>query len=157
MFLQDNSGRTAIARTSMSAPTKWLLNNDKLHGRIIDYGCGRGKDVEILSKKGYDISGYDKNHNPDHQLIQQQSYDIIICNYVFNVIGYKERKVILNNWKEILADDGVAYVAVRRDIPKGSTKTFKDVTQYYVTLPYKTIYVRKNSFIIYMITKDDIR
>ena len=48
---------TAIERTSLSYPARTLLNQKKIIGKILDFGCGVGKDVEILINKGFDIVG----------------------------------------------------------------------------------------------------
>ena len=42
---------TAKERESISFPGKLLLNKNFLKGSILDFGCGFGKDVEILKEK----------------------------------------------------------------------------------------------------------
>jgi 2-polyprenyl-3-methyl-5-hydroxy-6-metoxy-1,4-benzoquinol methylase len=42
----SNSHLTAIERTSLSYPARILLNQ-KRKGKILDFGCGIGKDVEL--------------------------------------------------------------------------------------------------------------
>lgn len=54
-----NSHLTAIERTSLSYPARILLNKKKIVGKVLDFGCGIGKDVELLQHKGFDIVGYD--------------------------------------------------------------------------------------------------
>ncbi len=39
--------------------TRIVLNQKKIIGKVLDYGCGIGKDVELLKNKGIDIAGYD--------------------------------------------------------------------------------------------------
>jgi hypothetical protein len=49
-----NEHKTAIARTSPSAPMKWLAANDRIVGRALDWGCGRGYDAETYGMESYD-------------------------------------------------------------------------------------------------------
>lgn len=46
---------TAKERETLSFPAKLLLNQDLLRGDVLDFGCGFGKDVELLKKKGINI------------------------------------------------------------------------------------------------------
>ena len=39
---------TALNRSSLSAPMNYLLTNDLLKGKILDFGCGNGQDVDKL-------------------------------------------------------------------------------------------------------------
>ena len=48
---------TAIRRTDLSVPVRYLLRHDLLKGRILDFGCGFGYDTDELKKRGYDITG----------------------------------------------------------------------------------------------------
>lgn len=43
---------TAIKRTGISVPTRYLLKHDLLKGRILDYGCGFGFDTDELKRQG---------------------------------------------------------------------------------------------------------
>lgn len=42
---------TAIKRTDLSVPTRYLLQHNLLKGRILDYGCGFGYDTDELIKR----------------------------------------------------------------------------------------------------------
>ena len=53
-------GNTAIKRTSHSVPYRAHIKAGRLQGRILDYGCGRGYDVEALRAQGLDIYGFDR-------------------------------------------------------------------------------------------------
>ena len=53
---------TAIKRTSLSAPTRYLLQHSLLKGRILDFGCGYGFDTDELKRQGYDIGKHSVNH-----------------------------------------------------------------------------------------------
>lgn len=70
---------------------------------ILDYGCGKGYDVEALKELGYSISGYDKfiqDYRNDEALTRK--YDVVTCNYVFNVIEDEaEHADVLATLKEL--------------------------------------------------------
>ena len=61
----SNSHLTAIERTSLSYPARIVLNQTKIIGKVLDFGCGIGKDVELLKHKGFDIIGYDPFYFPE--------------------------------------------------------------------------------------------
>ena len=67
--------KTAIRRGDFSRPVKCLLR-DGLVGKDVsffDYGCGRGEDLELLSKEGVTCSGWDPAFRPDAPLLKQTS------------------------------------------------------------------------------------
>jgi len=83
--MKVNTKRTARVRVKPSFPTtkfEDLFKSHKVH-TILDYGCGRGHDVKWLTKKGYDVFGYDPNFQPAKP---DDVYDAIMCNYVLCVL-----------------------------------------------------------------------
>ena len=104
---------TAIKRTDLSVPTRYLLQHDLLKGRILDFGCGFGFDTDELKHQGYDIMGYDYYYRPD---FPEGKFDIIICNYVLNVLEPYAQAEVMMNVSNLLSPKGTAYFAVRRDL-----------------------------------------
>lgn len=132
---------TAKERDSLSFPAKYLLNNNLLKGKILDFGCGFGKDVELLQAKGFEIAGYDPYFFPD---FPTQTFDTIICFYVLNVLLPEEQAQVLMNVSLLLKPQGKAYFAVRRDVQYEGYrmhKLHKQLTyQCNVKLPYQSIF-----------------
>jgi SAM-dependent methyltransferase len=136
-----NPHLTVKERQKMSLPTKVLFEKKRLNGTILDFGCGLGKDVELLSERGFNVSGYDPYYFKD---IPQGKFDTIIVNYVLNVLLQEEQAHVIMAVSELLKDDGYAYYAVRRDIkrngfifnPKKNARTY----QCNVVLPFKSIF-----------------
>jgi DNA phosphorothioation-associated putative methyltransferase len=77
--------RTAIHRGDLSRPMKCVLR-DKLVGtadRILDYGCGHGRDVQFLVDQGFDCAGWDPIFCPDSPRLPA---DVVNLGFVINVI-----------------------------------------------------------------------
>lgn len=129
--------RTAIKRAAISVPTRVLDEQGLLSGRILDYGCGYGKDAAQL---GFEV--YDPYFFPE---MPKGKFDTIICNYVFNVVPQKVQSWILHDIESRLTPDGVAYITVRRDL------TGAEPTQRVVRLNLPVV-AENNSLCIYETT-----
>lgn len=90
---------TAIERVYLSFPVQFLLKNNFLKGKILDFGCGLGNDVKLLRQKGFDITGYDPYHFPDYPT---DKFDTIICSYVLNVLFPEEQANVLMEVSHLL-------------------------------------------------------
>lgn len=79
------SGRTAIARSTLSRPMALALEDGVVSTAtsVFDYGCGRGGDIRWLNSLGITASGWDPWHAPD-QL--RGSAHVVNLGYVVNVI-----------------------------------------------------------------------
>lgn len=139
---------TAIARKAPSAPMKWLAREGKLTATqtILDYGCGKGKDVEWLKDFYYNIVGYDPHYAPSTiQNGLSRAFDVVTCNFVMNVIeGSQERDSTILHIKGLLRHGGKAYVAIRADKAKligytkrGTFQTYVDMNPYGFKLLHK--------------------
>ena len=132
---------TAKERDTISFPSKFLFNKNLLSGTILDFGCGFGKDVEIIKAKGFDIVGYDPYYFPT---FPKQKSDIVICFYVLNVLLVEEQAQVLMNVSALLNPNGKAYFAVRRDLQYEGYRMHKlhkqQTYQCNIKLPYKSIF-----------------
>lgn len=133
---------TALERTYLSFPAQFLLNQNLLQGKILDFGCGFGNDVKILRQKGYDIIGYDPHYFPESP---HSKFDTIICFYVLNVLFTEEQANILMEVSHLLKPGGKAYYAVRRDINKEGFREHyvhkKPTYQCIVKLPFSSVFL----------------
>ena len=89
---------------------RWLFDANRIQGRALDYGCGRGFDANYY--------GLDANDPVWRPTSIQGCYGTITCIYVLNVIEESAQENVLRQLKELLTEDGTAYIAVRRDLPK---------------------------------------
>jgi ATP adenylyltransferase len=106
---------TAINRKEMSFPTRFLAEKGLLQGRILDFGCGKMKDLEELTRRGYDVTGFDPHYLDEWPAGQ---FDTILCHYVLNVLMGMEQTFVLMSVAELLKPGGTAYFTVRRDLRK---------------------------------------
>lgn len=131
---------TAKDRDSISFPAKFLMNRNLLKGEILDFGCGLGKDIEVLKNKGFNIQGYDKFHKPTYP---NQKFDTIICLYVLNVLMPEEQAKVLIELSRLIKSSGKVYFAVRRDLKYEGFRTHKihkkPTFQCNVKLPFKSL------------------
>lgn len=132
---------TAIEREKLSFPAQYLLKNNLLKGDILDFGCGYGKDVEILQSRDYKIDGYDSYYFPQYPL---KKFDTIYCFYVLNVLFPEAQELVIMAISQLLKPQGRVYFAVRRDLKtEGFRKHYihKKLTyQCLVKLPFKSIH-----------------
>lgn len=149
----NNSGKTAIHRTAISAPLATLIKNKLVRGAVLDYGCGRGKDLEYLKHHFIDADGWDPNHKPDDTPLLRK-WDTVLCTYVLNVIEDETiRNITVKCIQMLLNPGGNAYITVRNDIKSLNGKTDIDTWQGLITLDLPII--RNNSsFITYHYAKN---
>jgi diadenosine tetraphosphate (Ap4A) HIT family hydrolase len=140
-----NSHLTAIERTALSYPARIVQKQHKLLGKILDFGCGIGKDVELLKQAGLDIEGYDPFYFPE---FPTEKFDTIICFYVLNVLLPEEQAEVLMNVSHLLKPNGKAYFAVRRDIQYEGFRMHKlhkkETYQCLIKLAYLSIFKNEN-------------
>lgn len=104
--------KRAIHRVKMSAPAKELLKLGLLKSPVLDYGCGHGLDGEYLNCMGFQVTSYDPVYRP---IEVTGKFKTILCIYVLNIIKEQQEKEIITQLKKLLENDGVAFLAVRRD------------------------------------------
>jgi ATP adenylyltransferase len=140
-----HSHLTAKKRESLSFPVRVLIGRKLLVGKVLDFGCGFGTDVQLLQNKGVNVSGFDPHYFPE---IPTEKFDTIICFYVLNVLLPESQKQVIDEISQLLLPDGKAYFAVRRDVRFEGFRMHKihkkPTYQCNVELPYVSIF--KNDF-----------
>jgi len=136
----------------MSVPAERLMTAHLIKGKVLDFGCGKGRDVADLKTQGIDVVGYDPNFNNKPELLKER-YDTIICNYVLNVLPLEDEAVVIEQIKSALKDDGIAYVTVRRDLTEDSVKRTGALQRRVIlNLP---VVRHTSSYKIFKLTKED--
>lgn len=132
---------TAITRTALSRPIRYLLERGRLKGRVLDYGCGRGFDADELN-----LIGWDPHWRPQRP---RGPFDTVVCSFVLNVLDALERRTVLEDVQLYLKPGGVAYFTVRRDAGlKGWTSRL--TWQEWVDLDLPVLYENAAFAIYYM-------
>jgi SAM-dependent methyltransferase len=141
----DLSYKTAIRRRKCSLPTRFLLEEGLIRGRVLDFGCGRGFDASRLG-----IESYDPHFSPDYP---EGKFDTIICHYVLNVIKEESaRKKVLDQIRDLLGDGGNAYISIRYDLPKLKGTTKIGTWQGLIELDLPILVKKVGRYIIYHLT-----
>lgn len=113
-----NSERTAITRKISSRPCRDFLAAlpPRPGAKILDYGCGQGRDVQVLNDKGFHAVGYDpyQQRYDDPRVLQGGPFDVVFCTYVLNVIeDSKERVDLLAYMASLVTRGGHLSVSAR--------------------------------------------
>ncbi len=92
--------KTAIHRGDFSRPMKCALR-DGLIGSdvsVFDYGCGHGRDVELLRARGIACAGWDPVYRPDGPASEAE---VVQLGYVINVIedATERTKTLKHAWR----------------------------------------------------------
>ncbi len=105
-------------RSRMSWPAAELMKTGLLVGRILDYGCGHGRDADEL---GPVCRRWDPHWSPR---MPRGRFDTVLVTYVLNVLPIEEEAGILERVRTKLRPGGLAFITVRRDVGKdGPTST----------------------------------
>ena len=77
--------KTAIRRSGLSRPLRIAVDAGMVspEASVLDYGCGRGHDIQHLSQLGVRAEGWDPVHRPDGR---RRPADVVNLGYVVNVI-----------------------------------------------------------------------
>ncbi|MEM1576495.1 MAG: methyltransferase domain-containing protein [Archaeoglobaceae archaeon] len=101
-----------------SRPLKIALNKGLINGKVLDFGCGYGVDVEYLREIGYEAFGYDRcrlrfGKYADRSVLKDDFYDTVTNFYVLNTVYPETRIEVLNEIRRVLKKNGTVLVAVR--------------------------------------------
>jgi ATP adenylyltransferase len=132
---------TAIRRVTPSAPARYLYDAGLFKGRVLDYGCGHGKDADTYGMDKYDIYWYPTQ--PTGQ------YDTILATYVLNVVPPEDIPYILQYIRVLLVPGGTAYLTVRRDLG-GRTRKGRGTLQRDVHLNLQ-VFMKTSRYCIYIL------
>ncbi|WP_026287901.1 MULTISPECIES: DNA phosphorothioation-associated putative methyltransferase [unclassified Thioalkalivibrio] len=108
--------RTAIGRTHFSRPVRLAIESGLLSSKrsFFDYGCGRGQDLNRLTRIGFNANGWDPAYRAQRS---KNPADVVNLGYVVNVIEDPQERVraLEEAWDLALQ---VLVVAARLDIDR---------------------------------------
>jgi len=102
-------------------------------GTILDYGCGRGEDVDFYIKHGFSARGYDscpkvKRFAP----LPNEQFDLVTCVFVLNVLPFpSERREVCDRIINLCRPGGRVVLTTRsagavNRVAKAGWETYKD-------------------------------
>lgn len=159
--MNNKSYLTAITRKDLPNPVKWLLANQLIHGNVLDYGCGKCKELNnyhfARQSEVKHIDSYDPYYSPD-DIIRPHGgegwYDVVLCTYVLCTLPEKDEKKVLKDIKPLLRPNGVAYITVRNDEPKqGWGESSRGTYQRNVELPSLYLFKQCCQYKIYLMMR----
>ncbi|BDA71574.1 hypothetical protein CAL7716_057400 [Calothrix sp. PCC 7716] len=154
----NNSHLSAPYRNHLSATAKLtiklgLLQKEESH---LDYGCGRGGDVERLQTMGYNSTGWDPHYFPGNK----ETADVVTMNYILNVIQdtSERRQALLTAWsltkKRLIISANVRGAGLH----EGEVTSLGTFTKFFnhielkayieSTLGYETVKLDKDKFVV---------
>ena len=89
--------RAAIRRSDLSQPARQCLNDNVIGHQtsVLDYGCGRGQDVERLKQMGLRADGWDPFFAPDNPLAEHDAISLRWCSAT--KLGVRDRACICSS------------------------------------------------------------
>ena len=116
--------KTAIKRPGLSKPVRLALDHGIIRNNLsfFDYGCGHGRDVQLLKQEGIDAFGWDPHYFPKKP---KREADVVNLGYVLNVIESEQERVktLRNAYRY---SRRALIVSVRTDSPKRDWAEFSD-------------------------------
>ena len=136
----------AVRRAGPSKAATLLTQRGLVKGTCLDFGCGFGTDADLFGWEKYDPFYFPR--------VVSGPYQTIVCINVLNAIIRKRRAEALRDIQSLLAEDGVAYLAVARNIPVSGKMCDMKRAQHYVQLNLPLVHEDKR-FAIYSLRKND--
>lgn len=81
---------------------------------ILDFGCGKGQDVEHYIQKGFDSCGYDPHTPFGYSDLPNGKFDLITLLFVLNVLPGTTRRIsVIKKASEFMATNSVMIIVTR--------------------------------------------
>lgn len=123
-------GKTAIPRQKPSPIARGLSDSGFIAGekiqRVLDYGCGIGRDVEYYNSIGCQGCGYDQHEPYGFTRQPTGTFDLVTCLFVLNVISTMAgRLLVCEKLLRYVKVGGIILVATRSPVAISREATAK--------------------------------
>ena len=142
-FIKELGG--AIRRETISFGAAWLVQQRRIEGRTLDYGCGFGRDADHFGWEAFD-----PYYRP---VMPEGTFNTIVCNHVLNMLTQASRLSAMEQIQQRLVPRGNGWLIVPRNIPATGKLGLRKRIQNYVVLDLPSVYVDAK-FEIYQLTRD---
>lgn len=103
------------------------------YDKVLDFGAGLGRNSKYLSNEmRFDVFAYDPNLADESELlypitdnydkIKDTHYQLVVCNYVLNVVSVEEQREILKQLDDLVWDYLMIELRPYQDIMKNAKK-----------------------------------
>ena len=107
---------TALSHTKQSSEPIRIICREKLaaHKSVLHFGTGKDRFAksDLLKSGCLEVADFDPNFYPDKGILKKK-YDVVIANYVLNILPPEERLHAYRLIKSSLKDTGTAYLTVQ--------------------------------------------
>lgn len=107
---------TALSHTRQSSEPIRIICREKLaaHKRVLHLGTGNDRFAksDLLKSGCLEVVDFDPNFYPDKAVFKKK-YDVVIANYVLNILPPEERRHAYRLIETSLEDTGTAYLTVQ--------------------------------------------
>ena len=144
-FNVENTAIDTKHSKSASKIVEMIKEGNKLGDKLLDYGCGTGRNIRYIMDKtnniiidGTDIIEQLKKQHDKHDILRKKGvyinvsnniknnyYNYVLCSHVLNVIESDDIKLtVLQNIHNKLVNNGIAIIEVRtkNDVESAKTK-----------------------------------
>ena len=151
-------------RCGKKCPTPYLFKNynlisgDKFLQRVVDIGCGNGRNSVFMTEKGHKVTSLDMVNDYGQKImlgkdaipLPDASVDIVLCNYILMFLNKDERFQVINEIKRISAPSCKIVVELypAKDSEAKNDAEMKDLQEeIFKQLDWKKIRYSKGKFI----------
>ena len=86
-----------------------LKTTGRFHFNVLDIGCGNGRNSEYMTERGHTVTSLDMVNDygkkcvlgQNKMPVENNSIDIILCNYLMMFLNYKEREQVIGEIKRV--------------------------------------------------------
>jgi hypothetical protein len=118
--LRTLSRTTALNHTrNPSQPVVRICQDGRVDGkRVLHLGTGLDRFAKdaLLKAGAISVDDYDPNFYPDRSVLDT-TYDVVLCNYVLNILIPSERRLVYDDIAACTAPHGTAYLCVQGKWP----------------------------------------